>query len=85
MKAKPKILITNDDGIFSSGIYALWEALSQVGDVYVVAPSDEKSAASHSITINNLLRVKKVKKKTFSPPQAINSYTAVVARSQQRA
>jgi len=62
MKAKPKILITNDDGIFSSGIYALWEALSQVGDVYVVAPSDEKSAASHSITINNLLRVKKVKR-----------------------
>ena len=62
MKAKPKILITNDDGIFSSGIYALWEALSEVGDVYVVAPSDEKSAASHSITINNLLRVKKVKR-----------------------
>ena len=62
MKAKPKILITNDDGIFSSGIYALWEALSEIGDVYVVAPNDENSAASHSITINSLLKLKKVKR-----------------------
>ena len=62
MKAKPKILITNDDGIFYSGIYALWEALSEIGDVYVVAPNDENSAASHSITINSLLKLKKVKR-----------------------
>ena len=39
-----KILITNDDGIFSSGIYALWEVAKEFGSVYVVAPNSQKSA-----------------------------------------
>ncbi|MBT5115998.1 MAG: 5'/3'-nucleotidase SurE, partial [Candidatus Marinimicrobia bacterium] len=28
---KPKILISNDDGIFSPGIRALWDAMSEIG------------------------------------------------------
>ncbi|MFC1527693.1 5'/3'-nucleotidase SurE, partial [Candidatus Neomarinimicrobiota bacterium] len=32
----PKILITNDDGIFATGIYALWEAMQEIGDVTIV-------------------------------------------------
>ena len=39
---KLKILITNDDGIFSSGIYALWEVAKEFGSVYVVAPNSQK-------------------------------------------
>jgi len=62
MKKKPKILVTNDDGIYSPGIYALWEAVSQLGSVSVVAPSTEKSAVSHAITIDNLLRTKYIER-----------------------
>lgn len=58
---KPKILITNDDGIHSPGIKYLWEALKDVADLTIVAPSDEKSASGLSITIRNPLTVKPVK------------------------
>lgn len=80
MKNRPKILITNDDGIYSSGIYALWEALSEIGDVNVVAPRDEKSAASHSITINNFLRVEYIKRDKFFSGWSINGTPADCAK-----
>ena len=53
---KPKILITNDDGISSEGIYALWDAMKDVGDTFIAAPSIEKSATSHSLTLSDPLR-----------------------------
>ena len=80
MKKRPKILITNDDGIFSSGIKALWESLSEIGDVTVVAPLDEKSAASHSITINNLLRIEHIKRNQLFDGYAINGTPADCAK-----
>jgi len=46
---RPRILITNDDGIHSEGIAALDEAMQSIGDVYVVAPETEMSGASHSL------------------------------------
>ncbi|KXZ39885.1 5'-nucleotidase /3'-nucleotidase /exopolyphosphatase [Alkalithermobacter thermoalcaliphilus JW-YL-7 = DSM 7308] len=55
------ILITNDDGIFSDGIIELAKKLSQVANVYVVAPDSEKSAIGHAITIHSPLMVKKKK------------------------
>ena len=55
--SKPKILITNDDGIFSLGIYALWEAMQEVGQTTVVAPDTEQSAVGHAITLSDPLRV----------------------------
>ena len=55
------ILITNDDGIYSPGIRALWEALNSFGDIIAVAPSSQKSAISHAITIFQPLRVRQVK------------------------
>ena len=58
-----KILITNDDGIFSSGIYALWEVAKEFGRVYVVAPNSQKSATGHSITISKPLFVDKIKRR----------------------
>jgi len=58
-----KILITNDDGIFSSGIYALWEVAKEFGSVYVVAPNSQKSATGHSITISKPLFVDKIKRR----------------------
>ena len=37
----PLILISNDDGIYAPGIYALWEAMSEIGKTTVVAPNTE--------------------------------------------
>ena len=45
-----RILISNDDGIYSPGIAALAEVASKFGDVRVVAPDVERSSAGHSIT-----------------------------------
>ena len=53
---RPKILITNDDGIFAPGIRALWEAMSEIGDPVVVAPHSEQSAVGHAITLTDPLR-----------------------------
>ena len=36
--SRPRILVTNDDGIFSEGIERLAAALSEVGEVFTVAP-----------------------------------------------
>lgn len=54
------ILITNDDGIYSEGIRALYESLKTIGKVTVVAPDAERSAVGHAITLSDPLRVKKV-------------------------
>jgi len=51
-----KILICNDDGIGSEGIFQLTEALSEIGEVFVVAPISEQSAVGHSITMKLPLR-----------------------------
>ena len=50
-----KILVTNDDGIYSSGIYALWDVAKEFGEVTLVAPNAEKSAVGHGITISKPL------------------------------
>ena len=51
------IMVTNDDGIHAPGIIALAEALRELGDVTVVAPDRERSAAGHSLTLHSPLRV----------------------------
>lgn len=52
-----RILISNDDGIAAEGLNALAAALEAVGEVTVVAPEREQSAASHSLTLHKPLRV----------------------------
>ncbi|MBI2995934.1 MAG: 5'/3'-nucleotidase SurE [Candidatus Melainabacteria bacterium] len=52
-----QILISNDDGIHSSGIKALAEGLVQSNEVYVVAPDRERSATGHSLTLHRPLRL----------------------------
>ena len=54
---KPRILVTNDDGIYSEGLRKLAAALRQIGEVTVVAPDREQSAASHALTLNRPLRL----------------------------
>jgi len=62
-----RILISNDDGIQSSGIKALTRvAQSITDDVWVIAPEFEQSAASHSLTVRRPLRVKKMAPRRFA-------------------
>ena len=57
MENTKRILITNDDGIDAKGLKRLAEAASKYGEVWVVAPDGQRSAASHSLTINDPLDV----------------------------
>jgi 5'-nucleotidase len=61
-----RILLTNDDGIQSNGLIKLEEALSQIGDVFVVAPASEMSGASHSLTLARPLRIRQVDSRHWS-------------------
>jgi 5'-nucleotidase len=60
MPEKPLILITNDDGVMAPGIRAAAEALRDVGEVMLAAPDRERSAASHSISLDRPLRVDEI-------------------------
>jgi 5'-nucleotidase len=62
----PRILVTNDDGIFSEGIKLLAEALAEVGEVTVVAPDREQSAMGHALTLTRPLRMQKVEGNRFA-------------------
>jgi 5'-nucleotidase len=55
-----RILLTNDDGIYAPGLRALRSELQKLGDVIVVAPATEQSAAGHSVTLLNPLLVSEV-------------------------
>ena len=55
---RPKILITNDDGIESRGLLALKGALDPIGDTTVVAPDTNQSAVGHQKTLMRPLRVR---------------------------
>lgn len=61
-----RILVTNDDGIFSEGLKLLAEELAEIGDVVVVAPDREQSASSHSLTLHRPLRIQKVRPHWFT-------------------
>ena len=53
------ILLSNDDGYFAPGLLALYEAVSAVASVTVVAPDAERSGASNSLTLDRPLTVRK--------------------------
>ena len=57
-----RILLTNDDGIYAQGIFALYEALEADYEVHVVAPESEMSAVGHAITLTSPLRVQEVRR-----------------------
>ena len=55
-----RILISNDDGIYSPGIVALAKVASRFGQVRIVAPDVEQSSMSHAITSSRPIRYKRV-------------------------
>lgn len=54
-----RILISNDDGIYSPGIAELAEVAAEFGDVRIVAPDVEQSSMGHAVTASRPLRYKK--------------------------
>jgi len=71
-----RVLISNDDGINSEGIYALADSLRGLGEVYVVSPDREQSAASHALSLHNPLRIEKIDERIYcvdgTPTDCIN-------------
>ena len=62
-----RILLTNDDGIDSPGLHALREIASKLSDdVWVVAPESNQSGASHSLSLHEPLRMRKVDERAFA-------------------
>ncbi len=66
MGDRPVILVSNDDGHASEGIRALAAAMEGLGEVVVVAPEAEQSAASHAISIHRPLRLRTVRPGWFA-------------------
>lgn len=55
-----KILISNDDGVYAPGLAMLHESLLGLGEVTVIAPDRDRSAASNSLTLNNPIRLREL-------------------------
>ena len=77
-----RILVTNDDGYRSEGIHALAKALSNVGDVTIVAPVLEASAIGHALTLRHPLRLESIDDRVFAvdgtPTDCVNVAVAHV-------
>jgi 5'-nucleotidase len=52
--------MTNDDGVISPGLWALRKALSNLGEIVIVAPDGPRSATSMSLTFHKPLRINRV-------------------------
>ncbi len=62
----PILLLTNDDGFYSEGIEALFSRLGDLGQIFIVAPDQEQSATSLSLTLHHPLRIKTIKPNIFA-------------------
>ncbi|HXP52908.1 MAG TPA: 5'/3'-nucleotidase SurE, partial [Bacteroidia bacterium] len=71
-----KILISNDDGINSQGLHVLGEILKTLGEVFIVAPDRDQSAASHALSLHRPLRIEEISQNAYSvdgtPTDCIN-------------
>jgi 5'-nucleotidase len=75
-----RILITNDDGITSPGLHALYLAMAELGEVTIVAPDAEQSAVGHAITTLTPLRIKEVALPDGIVGRAVNGTPADAVR-----
>jgi 5'-nucleotidase len=70
------ILLTNDDGIYASGLWALHHRLSLAHTVTVVAPDRERSAVGHGITLHEPLRATRIRVNVADKGYAVNGTPA---------
>ncbi|HEX9785853.1 MAG TPA: 5'/3'-nucleotidase SurE [Opitutaceae bacterium] len=74
------ILLTNDDGFFSAGFLAAFQALQRFGIVQVVAPKVECSACSHKITLRSPITVEHLTHQVFGDIHAVEGTPADCVR-----
>ena len=83
----PRILVTNDDGIYSEGLRKLADACRKLGEVIIVAPDREQSAASHALTLNRPLRLLEIQKDEWivdgTPTDCVNLAVLKLMKSQR--
>jgi 5'-nucleotidase len=62
-----RILVTNDDGIHSPGLDACEKIARELSDdIWVVAPETDQSGVSHSLSLNDPLRLREVSERHFA-------------------
>lgn len=62
-----RILISNDDGLYSKGLEILIDFAKSISDdVWVVVPDRERSAGGHGVTVHNILRIKEISESVFT-------------------
>jgi len=66
------ILLTNDDGINAAGLWALAEAVRDLGEVWIVAPERERSGVSHAFTLATPLRFAHHPRRGFNNVYAVS-------------
>lgn len=62
---KRRILVVNDDGIYGEGLRPLAKALAPLGEVTVVVPEKEQSAASHAVTLHKPIRLRRLGERLY--------------------
>jgi len=79
-----RILVTNDDGVRSTGIKALADALAPLGQVVVLAPLREASAVGHALTLHHPLRLERLGEAVYAvdgtPTDCVNIAVSSVLR-----
>ena len=55
-----RVLLTNDDGIYAQGLWAIYNRLAGTHHVDVIAPDRERSAIGHAITLHQPLRATRI-------------------------
>lgn len=63
---RPRLLVTNDDGVFAPGLRTLATALDEIAEVVVVAPDREQSASGHALTLHRPLRMEMIEEDVYS-------------------
>ena len=66
-----KILVSNDDGIYSEGLWALVGELKKIAEISVVSPDRDQSGSGTSITLRHPLRMTDIK----SPVNGVPAYS----------
>jgi 5'-nucleotidase len=66
-----KILVSNDDGVYADGLWALAKELQEIAEVTVVAPDRDQSGAGTSVTLRQPLRMFEIK----SPLDGVAAYS----------
>ena len=59
-------MVTNDDGIHAPGLRALAAAMREIGDVTIIAPSHERSAAAQSLTLRQPIYCDEIAEREYS-------------------